>query len=375
MYISFSHILIIVVISNLYFSLGGYLFLRSLCRAVAGKTGRKIPVWIYWPIAFLGLFLYFYFRLNAGGLRGWFGLMSSYWGIFLFIPFFIFSDIVCLGAFLLKAPQSFQLRIRAAALILIAGTFCVGSFSARSTKVTDYAVAVEKPLPQNSLRIILISDTHIGSLIRKKQFDKLVKKINALEGDIVLIAGDIIDRNLTVYRKEKISEEFSAIKATFGVYAVPGNHDFFGGYLEDLEKELAAAGVKLLIDEAVLLDDAFYIIGRNDFSVDRRGIVRKPLNELTEGLDASRLLILMDHQPVNLGEAEKAGIDLQVSGHTHRGQIWPASIITKRIYENHYGLLYKGKTAVIVTSGSGSWGPPLRIGTRSEIVRIELTSR
>ena len=157
-----------------------------------------------------------------------------------------------------------------------------------------------------------------------------------------------------------------------GVYAVPGNHDYFGGNTRELEKELAAAGVKLLVDETVIPANAFYVTGRNDYSARRWGAERKPLDDLTRDLDISLLLIVIDHQPLNLSEAEKAGIDLQVSGHTHRGQIWPGPLITRRIYENDYGLLYRGNTAIVVTSGYGTWGPPVRIGTRAEIVCIEL---
>ena len=374
MNISFESILIIIILAGFYVCLEGYLFFRSLSRVITEKTGKKLMLWVYWPVAVLGLFLFFYLRFSSGGLRSLFGLVSSCWGFFIFIPFFILADIVSLGAFLRRASLAFRFYIRAAVLVLALGTVSLGILSARYAKITDYAVTVEKPLPQNRLKVVMLSDIHIGSMVHKKQLAGLVSKINSLEGDIVLIAGDIIDRNLDAFRSENLGEELSAINAPLGVFAVPGNHDYFGGNLAELEKELRAAGVKLLVDEAVLLDNSFYLIGRNDFSAGRRGLTRSPLKELIAGVDASLPIILMDHQPVNLGETEEAGIDLQVSGHTHRGQIWPGSIMTKRIYENHYGLLYKGKTAVVVSSGSGTWGPPLRIGTRSEIVRIVLAN-
>jgi predicted MPP superfamily phosphohydrolase len=175
---------------------------------------------------------------------------------------------------------------------------------------------------------------------------------------------------MTVYQNENLNEEFSAIKSSMGVYAVPGNHDSYGGRLGELREALGAAGVKLLSDEAVLVDNSVYIIGRSDYG--RGGTGRRSLDELARDIDRSLLLIVMDHQPRNLAEAERAGIDLQVSGHTHNGQIWPGPVLTGRMYENNYGLRYKGKTATIVTSGSGTWGPPIRIGTRAEIVYIEL---
>jgi len=200
-----------------------------------------------------------------------------------------------------------------------------------------------------------------------------VAKINSLDADLVLIAGDLLDRDVDIYINERLGEEFGAIKASMGVFAVPGNHDYFGGRIEELKELLGASGVMLLIDETVLLNGFMYVIGRNDHS--RRRFSRKPLEVLLDGIDRSLPMIVLDHQPFFLNEAERAGIDLQVSGHTHRGQIWPGSIITRRMYENDYGLLYKGKTAIVVTSGCGIWGPPVRLGTRSEIVCIELTGK
>jgi len=389
MYISFGGIAFFVVLANLYVCLEAYLFFRSLNRLIAGKTGRKILLRFYWPLALLIAGLCFYFRYSSGGLRSLFGLASSYWGLFLFIPFFILSELLILGRFIFRtagrkrppasgpaAPVSggtaFGLWVRAGAIVLAAGILVLGSLSARYAKVTNYTVSIEKPLPRNGLRVILISDIHIGSMVHKKELKRIVSGINALKGDIVLIAGDIIDRNLDVYKRENLNEELSAINAPLGVYAVPGNHDYFGGDLNGLKQCLADGGVKMLVDESVLVNDSFYVIGRNDFSVGRRGTGRKTLIELTAGIDASLPVIVMDHQPLNLGEAEAAGMDIQVSGHTHHGQIWPGPLITRRIYEDDYGLLYRGKTAIVVTSGCGTWGPPLRIGTRSEIVCIDL---
>lgn len=402
MYISSSYITIAVILLSFYVCLEGYLLVRALGRVTGGgaggSAGGKIRFRIYWPLSLLGAGLYFYFRYSSGALRSLFSMVSSYWGLFLFVPFFIAADILILGAFLFRrifprrrsargtaavsgvssgvsgaaSGAVYRLSVRLGVVVLALVTLVAGSVAARYTTFTSYSVTCEKPLPKKNLRIVLVSDLHIGSMVHKKELKRIVSGINALEGDIVLIAGDIIDRDMDAYKNENLNEEMSAIKAPLGVYAVPGNHDYFGGSPVELEKQLAAAGIRLLIDESVLVDNAFYVIGRNDLSVGRRGVRRKSLRELTGDLDTSLPLIVVDHQPVNLGEAEASGIDLQVSGHTHRGQIWPGPIFTKRAYEDDYGLLYKGKTAVVVTSGCGTWGPPLRIGTKSEIVCIEL---
>ena len=380
----------VIVFAILYACLEGFLLLRALCRFIAGRTGaqaggstgRKIPLWVYWPLSILAAFLFFYSRFSSGLPRGFFGQAFSYWGLFLLIPFLFLGDVLDLGAFIVrklrragKTPAVFSLAVRAGVIVFAAVTLVLGTVTARFPSVTRYTVTIEKPLPKNGIRVILISDLHIGALVHKKQLARIVSKINALEGDLVLIAGDILDRGLGVFINENLHEEFGAIKSVWGVYAVPGNHDYFGGST-GLKVNLEAAGVRLLVDETVLIDDAFYVIGRNDASrwgTGRGGEAgRKTIIELIEKLDNSLPLIMMDHQPSSQAGAETAGIDLQVSGHTHHGQIWPLSIATKRIYGHDYGLLYRGKTAIVVTSGCGVWGPPVRIGTKSEIVCIDL---
>ena len=390
MNINSGYILIIVIFTNLYVCFGGYALLRSLISGIANKKYyyNALKIYFFLFIQFAGF--YFYLRYASGGLRSLFGLASSYWVLLLFVPFFLLADILSFGssvfcyarkALFPKSPAVsagriaiFKRWVRIISLVLAFAAIALGSYSARYAKITKYSVSVEKPMPGKGLRVAMFSDTHIGSMVGKKQMARLVEKVNSLEADLVFIVGDIVDRTLDVYKNENINEELRMLKAPMGVYAVPGNHDYFARNIEELKELLSGGNVKLLADETVLVDNAFYLVGRKDFSSGRWGDALKPLNELTAELDASLPLILLQHQPLNLGETEKAGIDLQVSGHTHQGQIWPARFFTKRIYENDYGLLYKGKSAIVVTSGYGTWGPPLRIGTRAEIVCIDLVS-
>ncbi|MCL2318617.1 MAG: metallophosphoesterase, partial [Treponema sp.] len=324
MNISFGLAALAAAFASFYACVEGYLLLRALSQRITDKPRRKMLLWIFWPVFLLGAGLYFYFSYSTGALRSLYSLAASYWGLFILIPFFILSDILCLGGVLFSRAsgkangrafgKTFGLRVRIIVLALAAVTIVSGSFAARFPTVTRYCIAVEKPLPKNGLRVILVSDLHIGSMVHKKELRRIVSGINSLGGDLVFIAGDINDRDMEVYKKENLNGEMAGIKAPLGVYAVPGNHDYFGGVSGELKQYLAAAGIKLLVDEAVLVDDAFYVIGRNDLSVSRRGPKRKPLSELIKNLDSSLPLIVMDHQPMNLGEAEAAGIDLQVSG-------------------------------------------------------------
>src|SRR5690606_31064942 len=128
-----------------------------------------------------------------------------------------------------------------------------------------------------------------------------------------------------------------------------------------------SSGIRVLYDEAITVDGRFTLVGRRDYS----DAGRLPLEEVMRGADRRKPIILLDHQPYELDVAERAGVDLMLSGHTHRGQVFPGSLITDRIYENDYGLLRRGTFHSIVTQGYGFWGPPIRLGTRSEIVLIE----
>ena len=128
-------------------------------------------------------------------------------------------------------------------------------------------------------------------------------------------------------------------------------------------------GVQMLMDEAVLINDQFYLIGRNDLTDDNR----KEVAEFVGNFDRSKPIIMMDHQPKEFTTAEKSGVDLLLLGHIHRGQLAPAHLITSRIFENDWGYLQKGTFHSIVSSGFGTWGPPLRIGSRAEVVIIHLS--
>ena len=164
------------------------------------------------------------------------------------------------------------------------------------------------------------------------------------------------------------------LRAPLGIYAAPGNHEFYSG----LERNLAclrSCGITVLEDQAVRVAGAFILAGRRDPSSLRQGERRLAISEILAGaeFDGSLPIVVLDHQPLHLEEAEKAGVDLQISGHTHDGQIFPIDLINRLIYELNWGYLRKGDTHYYVTSGAGTWGPPVRIGSRAEIVRIRLS--
>jgi uncharacterized protein len=172
--------------------------------------------------------------------------------------------------------------------------------------------------------------------------------------------------------RRNLGETLKSLHAPLGVWAITGNHEYIGG-AKDAVTYLKEHNIKFLSDTAILVDGRFYLAGREDRDRSRfSGQPRKPLEEIMKEIDRSYPLILMDHQPFQLSKTEKLGVDLQLSGHTHHGQIWPFNYITNAMYELSWGYMKKGNTHFYVSSGFGTWGPPMRVGNRPEIVSINL---
>ncbi|GHS90733.1 metallophosphatase [Bacteroidia bacterium] len=225
----------------------------------------------------------------------------------------------------------------------------------------------KKTACRKNLRVVAFSDVHLGLTVDKNRLSGYVKLINEQKPDIVLISGDVVDNNPRLLNEKRMYEELNQIEAPLGIYACLGNHEYLGGIEGSLDF-YSKTKIHLLIDSVVQVDSSFWVIGRDD----RTNIKRKLLPELVERTDTTQPLILLDHQPYNLDQAEKSGIDLQISGHTHNGQIWPLNLLVNKIYELGYGFKQKGETFVYTSSGLALWGPPFRIGTQSELVVFDI---
>lgn len=159
------------------------------------------------------------------------------------------------------------------------------------------------------------------------------------------------------------------MQAPLGVYGVLGNHEYYGGAIPEFLQEMKKIDIHIMLDEVIKIEDSFYLVGRRD-KTERD---RQSFEELMSTVDKSLPVIAMDHQPFALKQAEESGVDLLLSGHTHRGQMAPNHLITRRMYELDWGYVQKGVFHAIVSSGFGFWGPPLRLGSRSEVIQIEVT--
>jgi uncharacterized protein len=266
------------------------------------------------------------------------------------------------------AGRVFLLAAAAALLLVIVGAVNSRLFHVRSLSLT----LPKKQGVLDSLRVVMVSDVHIGSMIPPSRFRAKVELMNRQNPDVVLIAGDLFDEDVVRLNEEELVASLRSIKSRYGTYVVLGNHDYYGGVEHSIHL-MERGGLKLLRDEGVHVADAFYLIGRDDREAGRFGKMRKSLETLRMNPGSNLPVILLDHEPFNLEQAEQAGVDLQLSGHTHHGQIWPFNFMTKAIYDISWGYGRRGQTQYYVSCGLGTWGPPVRLGNRPEIVVIDLT--
>lgn len=324
--------------------------------------------------------------------------LSNYWlGTFLYILLFLLA--AELVGFVLRRLKRMPRRGSAGhrrllawgcagAAFLVLALSVYGSFHAKDLRIREYDLTVSKTAGQlEELRIGLISDLHLGYNSGLRDIERLVQHLNTLDLDLICVAGDIFDNDYdAVERPEEIAAALSTLQSTYGTYACYGNHDvaerLLGGFSASAEEDLRdprmdlflrQANITVLNDEARLIGDSFYLVGRLDASkTGVSGLRQKTIEEFTKTLDMSRPVIVLEHQPRALSDERAAGVDLSLAGHTHGGQLFPGNLVTSLFWENSYGLLEDGPFHSVVTSGVGAWGPNMRIGTDSEIALVKV---
>lgn len=259
--------------------------------------------------------------------------------------------------------------------MILSALFITGGFiNALIPVVRQYNVTIEKSADGISdLRIAAVSDIHLGSIIRKRSMKKLSGMLDRVKPDVIFLLGDIVDGDIGPVLRGDLLKYFHEPGTKYGLYGITGNHEFIGG-AERTISYIESKGIRLLKDEKVILPGGVQVYGRLDsYSFRFKNKQRLTLDELMKDADHSKPVILLDHQPVQLELSEKAGVDLQLSGHTHNGQMWPLNYITKKLFEVSYGYLRKGNTQIIVSSGFGLWGPRIRSGSRPELIVIDVS--
>lgn len=323
--------------------------------------------------------------------------ISTYWiGIMLYsLLYVVLFDLLRLIAKHTKLKNTLLfsrgsvISIGSVVVACAVATCLYGIFNARNIKVNEYSVTVNKSCGSDKhLKAVLVADLHMGYAIGVDHITNMVEKINAQDPDIVIIAGDIFDNSYDgMDDPEGIKTQLKSIKSKYGVYAVYGNHDIdekilmgftfdWGGkqlHNEKMTNFMKECNIKLINDESVLINDEFYLVGRRD--TDKPGTedgTRAEISELTKDLDKTKPIFVLSHEPDELQKTADAGADIDFSGHTHDGQLFPGNLTIGLFWENPCGMIKKDNMYSIVTSGVGVYGTFMRVGTDAEICSVDI---
>ncbi len=323
--------------------------------------------------------------------------ISTYWiGIMLYsLLYVVLFDLLRLIAKHTKLKNTLLfsrgsvISIGSVVVACAVATCLYGIFNARNIKVNEYSVTVNKSCGSDKhLKAVLVADLHMGYAIGVDHITNMVEKINEQDADIVIIAGDIFDNSYDgMDDPEGIKAQLKSIKSKYGVYAVYGNHDIdekilmgftfdWGGkqlHSEKMTNFIKECNIKLINDESVLINDEFYLVGRRD--TDKPGTedgTRAEITELTKDLDKTKPIFVLSHEPDELQKTADAGADIDFSGHTHDGQLFPGNLTIGLFWENPCGMIKKDNMYSIVTSGVGVYGTFMRVGTDAEICSVDI---
>ena len=380
--------LIGLVLFAAYTGLNYYIGLRGAQTFNLQSAGVAEVVWwsVFWFYAYLYIGVRFVQRWLPPVLKRVLTRVGSYW-IAAMVYFLIITGIAdLLRAGMVLTGFSYGSKTNTAGIVLggiactaVAVLLLYGSINASSPRTVQYRVSMP-PNPDQSVNIqpihaVMVSDIHLGTIIGRRVLEKLVCQIIELKPDIVFFVGDLIDEDVNHFVDERMDETLRRIKPPLGTYAVLGNHEYFGGQLTAIVDHLEDSGIHVLRDQGKMIDSRFFLLGREDVVSQRfLGKDRKNLQDLLSDVDPRSIpVVVLDHQPKTWGESAQAGVHLQLSGHTHRGQFFPFGWITRWLFDEDGGkLTEKSGQTLIVSTGYGTWGPPVRIGNQPELVSLML---
>ena len=374
-----SIVLIIYTFCNIYLYIRGYQALEIM--------GRR-RIWfsaLFWITA-LSFIATQVLRMKnfSGVLFDAVSIVGSLWIAIMLYGFIIAMsvDILRLVAWIFNIRFDFKHIDYNSIKAITFGTVCIalsailifGYNNALRPRTTHLEIPIDKHAGKlRQLRVAMVSDIHLGYIIGAKELARIVDVINGQRPDIVVLVGDVFDSSSEPVIAKDMGAAFSRLQTKYGAYIAVGNHEYIGerakrNAMTEGLNYLSSRGVQPLLDSVVLIDDSFYLAARKDLMSG----ARKTIPELLQGINKNLPVILLDHQPFLLNEAEEAEVDLQLSGHTHHGQMWPLNYITGKLFEQDWGFLQKGKSNFYVSCGAGTWGPPIRTAGYSEVVVIDL---
>lgn len=379
-------IIFVTIVTTVYGLINTYIYIRGLQAIPSGTCWRTWYTIGFWIIVSTFVAARIMERACPCALTGVITWIGSFWlalMLYFILSLLIIDLLRIINHFTPFFPSWIytdysrtKLVLMLVITILVTLVVSAGYINARNPRIKSLSLTIDKTVEgEKTLNIVMASDIHMGTLIAKRKTNKLVESNNELNPDVVLFAGDVVDEDLAPVIMNNLGANLIRIKSRYGVYAIPGNHEYIGG-AEPAIRYLQEHGVKVLRDTSIMIDNRFVLVGRDDRDKPRfTGKTRMDIGSLMKSVDRSKPVILLDHQPFNLEKSVREGVDLQLSGHTHHGQLWPLNYITSAIYEISTGYRKIGNTHFYVSTGFGTWGPPIRLGNRPELVNIILKFR
>ncbi len=352
-----------------------YVFFRVKSLFIS-KAYRKWYILVYLLIAAIYPLAQSFSHEKMNGAMLLFSAIANY-----ILPFFLyfFLSVVLIDLFLLlnrwvgllnqETLKRFSFRFYTLLTIIVLAIMVVigGVINLNTIRVSEYSISVpKKNSKRKHLRVAFVADMHIQQNTRLHFIEQFVSKVNAMHLDLMLFGGDIVEGDSDKETNEAIEKVLRTINAKYGSYGVIGNHEFYGGM--KLDAFFQNAGIKLLFDTLVNIDDSFYLAGRLDAHFKRR----KDLKTILGSKPLDLPILLLDHRPNELQELSKSGAAVQFSGHTHNGQLFPFNLIMRSIYELPWGYKKIANTHFFVTSGLRLWGPPVKTAGKSEIMLVDI---
>ncbi|MBE6211344.1 MAG: metallophosphoesterase [Rikenellaceae bacterium] len=353
-----------IVMPLIYLGGSGYLLWRTWSLVAGAPLWLRILYVLFYAVVSMSLFISIGARDAAlpEWLLGGMFRVGSVWILLMFymIMALTLCDVVgwVVPSFHAKLPVAFALTL---------AVMLYGYINYRNPRIERIDISLDKPIENEALKIVAVSDVHLGYGTGKRDLQRYVEMINREMPDVVLIVGDLIDNSIAPVRRARMQEELSQIEAPHGVFLVLGNHEYISG-AESCIEFLKQTPIRVLRDSVATLPSGVQIVGRDD----RMNRNRLSLEELLSKCDPARPIVLLDHQPYDLAASDAAAVELQISGHTHHGQVFPLNIVTDMMYEQSHGYRKWQHSHIFVLSGLSLWGPPFRIGTRSDMAVITL---
>lgn len=366
------------IVLTIYGSVNYYLFVRGLQAFSLNLVSKRSFIVIFWTIVSMFILGNILERTATSAFSEWIYRIGSFWLAYMLylVLAVVFIDIVRLfdHFFHFLPPFSPIMKFSLGTVVFVLASLVVigGHINALCINVKEIPLTIHKKVSGPAeMKILMASDIHLGALIGERREKKLLDIVREQKPDLVLLCGDLVDGEIAPVLRKNLGRHIQEIKTPYGVYAISGNHEYIGGIDKTLPY-LKSINIRMLLDEVVTLPNGVQLVGRNDHSAGMGQNAPKSLAELLSGTDPAQPVMVMNHQPFHLEEASDLGVDLHLSGHTHNGQLWPLNYITEAMFELSWGYLKKGNTHFYVSSGYGTWGPPVRTGNRPEVVVFKL---